>query len=611
MLEYIGHGLVAMFHGVIGMGIIKSNLRTRISLLFGGLTIALTALVVIFASSLATSELRQRLGMNFQELSIQLRDSLERQLEERYLDMAIAAKMATTLVEDRRFDRMTPVLDELKANFREYAWIGFALPDGRVVASTGDLLLGESVAARPWFQQALAGPFLGDVHKATLLEQLLNPGGGEPLRFIDVAVPMTASDGELLGVMGAHLDVRWIADLADSFMEPHQSRLQADLLVVNEAGEQIANTGGGAIQTTGMPQTMAEAEAAQSGFLIETLPDDEAYLVGFSRLRDDPRYSGLNWVVMVHTPVEKAFAEAQDLRNTILLAGLIIAVVFCVLAWLTARWVARPLLKVAQEVTELEARERSDIRLRTDFSEVYTLTGALRRLLGNLVAKEKELTSLNADLEQRVEARTSEIRSINDALLDEIRQKDLLRQEREALIKQLEHSANTDALTGIANRRRFFASGLMALRRSARNGRPVSVLLFDADHFKQINDSYGHGIGDDALRHLVALAQRALRDIDHLARIGGEEFVVLLEDTGPAQASAVAERLRALVESEPLRTGRYTIPLTVSIGVVTVSANQIPELEVLLASADRALYQAKSGGRNRVVLVSAQGDEPG
>jgi diguanylate cyclase len=156
--------------------------------------------------------------------------------------------------------------------------------------------------------------------------------------------------------------------------------------------------------------------------------------------------------------------------------------------------------------------------------------------------------------------------------------------------------AETDALTELPNRRGFDR----ALRRVG--GGPVALVAIDIDHFKAVNDTYGHAAGDDALRLLGRLLLSALREGDVAARIGGEEFTVLLPGGDLRLAMEVAERLRALVESRPFRAGGGERRLTISCGV---SAFPYPTAhpENLVPAADAALYEAKGAGRNCVVAA--------
>ena len=163
---------------------------------------------------------------------------------------------------------------------------------------------------------------------------------------------------------------------------------------------------------------------------------------------------------------------------------------------------------------------------------------------------------------------------------------------------ELRHFAEHDPLTGIYNRRSFGILLDKSIRLMRRMNSPLSLLALDLDHFKRINDSWGHGVGDQALRHFVRLASEHLRHEDVIGRMGGEEFVILLPNTGLEAASGVAERLRALIEAQPLAGPRGPIVLTVSIGVTLVARDEAQDSA--LERVDEAMYQAKSNGRNRV-----------
>lgn len=157
-----------------------------------------------------------------------------------------------------------------------------------------------------------------------------------------------------------------------------------------------------------------------------------------------------------------------------------------------------------------------------------------------------------------------------------------------------------DRLTGVANRRAFFEAAELELTRSRRTPRPIALILFDADHFRRINDRHGHPAGDCVLRQLGAALSMTFRQVDVVARVGGEEFAVLLPSSTLAGAEAVAERLRKLVESQPVVCDGVTIAYTVSAGVAAVDAGEAIDLDTLIKRADRALYAAKANGRNRI-----------
>jgi diguanylate cyclase (GGDEF)-like protein len=171
------------------------------------------------------------------------------------------------------------------------------------------------------------------------------------------------------------------------------------------------------------------------------------------------------------------------------------------------------------------------------------------------------------------------------------------------LASELNRLATLDALTGIGNRRVFYTRAESELARYRRKGTPLSLLMIDLDRFKSINDQLGHAAGDDTLRRFVALVGPHLREYDFFARLGGEEFAVLLPDATEEVAVGIAERLRELTEAERLPAPGFPAPTTASIGAAQLLAHE-RSIDQLMQRADQALYAAKSGGRNRVVAAS-------
>jgi diguanylate cyclase len=308
------------------------------------------------------------------------------------------------------------------------------------------------------------------------------------------------------------------------------------------------------------------------------------YLVGYGRLRDSAEYASFNWLVLVRKPADTAFLPARDLRNTILAVGAVMALLLILLASYTARLTTRPLLQMAKEADNLDPDNPDTfIKMRDDYEEVKVLSTVLRDLIRRLAEKTRQMNQLNTTLEERVTERTRELEKAN---------------------QKLEEAVRTDAVTRLNNRRYLFELGKMSIKKTVRAGTPLSAIMFDADFFKKVNDTYGHAVGDKALIHLSSLASGAVRDIDILARIGGEEFAVLLENTTEEKAAEVAERLRTAIADSPLPLERGNLSLNVSVGVASFIPDSSDELDILLVQADKALYAAKAGGRNRVYLYS-------
>ena len=171
---------------------------------------------------------------------------------------------------------------------------------------------------------------------------------------------------------------------------------------------------------------------------------------------------------------------------------------------------------------------------------------------------------------------------------------------QKVLEERLRELAMQDELTGLYNRRHFTELAESELTRARRTGAPLSIAMLDIDHFKAVNDAFGHPVGDLALKELARCMRETLRTSDVPARLGGEEFVVLLMDTGLEGAVAVTERLRERVGRSEVPAGHQRVArFTVSGGVAELAPGE--RLDSLLARADEALYQAKSDGRNRTV----------
>ena len=171
------------------------------------------------------------------------------------------------------------------------------------------------------------------------------------------------------------------------------------------------------------------------------------------------------------------------------------------------------------------------------------------------------------------------------------------------LAGELQHLAERDALTGAFNRRSLEGEAERMLARAARTMDPLTVMMIDVDHFKAINDTYGHAVGDEVLKRLASIAQKTIRGGDYFARYGGEEFCILLPSVTEDQAEGLAERLRSRYAEMILEHDGAKIRSTISIGIAD-SSHAGSDFSVLFKAADKALYRAKEEGRNRVAAYS-------
>jgi diguanylate cyclase (GGDEF)-like protein len=298
-------------------------------------------------------------------------------------------------------------------------------------------------------------------------------------------------------------------------------------------------------------------------------------------------------------PLARVFFETSDgvvferLRvgfQMILMNALIKSLALTLLfIWAFKRHLGRPLqnLIAALAAVDLESlqRQRIDCRQHQD-NELTTLEQTFNAMLDRLEversAHDAELEAINRGLEAEVLARTRELEEAN---------------------QRLAQLAQSDPLTGLANRRYFAQRADQEIARARRNQTQVAMLMIDIDHFKSINDTWGHAMGDEVLRNFAVTAN-CLRSSDLLARLGGEEFAILLPDTLLEAASEVGERiLNAVRQQRVVTDSSKEITYRVSIGLTQLQPGDI-SYETLLGRADRALYQAKAAGRDRMVVAA-------
>jgi diguanylate cyclase (GGDEF)-like protein len=173
--------------------------------------------------------------------------------------------------------------------------------------------------------------------------------------------------------------------------------------------------------------------------------------------------------------------------------------------------------------------------------------------------------------------------------------------DREEKLKEL---CKTDYLTGVHNRRSFMDRAETEILRARRFGGPLSVVMLDVDHFKRVNDNYGHGTGDAVLKIVANILVGEVRRHDVIARYGGEEFALLLAETNEEQAHIMAERCREKIESARFVAGGQAIRITASVGIAAYPCKSVERIDQLIDMADEALYRAKESGRNQVVIAA-------
>jgi diguanylate cyclase (GGDEF)-like protein len=292
----------------------------------------------------------------------------------------------------------------------------------------------------------------------------------------------------------------------------------------------------------------------------------------------------LGWIVVVRRPLGVAMAEARQIATTILAVGLVLALLGTIATWWVAARLTRPLAQLTEEVDAVGRDPRTTTISRTGgSSDVRLLSSAVRSLLLRIGSAEDARRSAERaalTIQDRFDERT---RALGEH------------------ISMLQQQADTDPLTHLLNRRAFLVFAHDAMNYYRRYGREICVLVVDIDYFKRVNDTFGHGAGDDVIEFVGATIQAAVRTTDKVARFGGEEFVVLLRETDLANATMLAERIRQKIAEAPIDTrGHSAIHVTASIGLALARPDDRDVADVI-ERADRSLYLAKTIGRNRVV----------
>lgn len=249
------------------------------------------------------------------------------------------------------------------------------------------------------------------------------------------------------------------------------------------------------------------------------------------------------------------------------------------MAYYLALYLSRPIEQLAHSAKQVQNNQSgAQFQLQHPVLEIAQLGQSIDAMTQSLLGKERELQEANASLEATVAQRTAALTEANAELLS---------------------LATHDGLTGAYNRRRFEEKITEYSLLSRRTGRPFALLLIDADHFKRINDSHGHAVGDEVLQQLATLIQNSVRSTDFVARYGGEEFAVLLPEVAqPDTPEVVAEKIRTAV-AEAQFPGVGNVTVSIGLGLADPADNNHT---ALIKRADQQLYQAKAAGRNQVAF---------
>lgn len=415
-----------MYTGSMAVRLDHSPIRVQIAMALAVAMAGVFLVNTLLVSVLVGNHLREVAGRELADLASDMAARLDQGMYERWTDIHILARLEETLLDHPDAgSRRRMALEELKEASPELAWIGFVSPDGVVEQASGGLLEGQSVAARPWFQAGLKGSFAGDLHEAVLLQRLLGGEDREPLRFVDIAVPIHGVNGGLEGVLGTHLSWEWAARLRELVLNPRGTQDGTEILIVNRQGDVILGPHLGARLGGIASDQLARIESL--GYRKGRL-EGENVLIGYAPTTGVRDYPGLGWVVVAVQPMSVANRTLQDLLIGIVAVGLLTILGGIGLGWVLASRVSLPLVRLTTEAKRIGLDEEATTLPRlTGAQEVVELSQSLRSLLRRLGVYAKGAKAANARAMTLAEANA-----------------------------ELMERATRDPLTGLLNRRAFF-----------------------------------------------------------------------------------------------------------------------------------------------------------
>jgi diguanylate cyclase (GGDEF)-like protein len=534
----------------------RKGLRGLVALVSAALIVGMAALMAQTTSERSRRQLEKEIGRSLAELAHQMVDKLDTDMWARANQVSVLSKIPA--VRDPAVAQK--VVDELKAKDPTVAWVGVMDFAGMIVAASDGILIGVDASSRPVFVEGMKGLFIGDVHDAVLLAEKLPNPSGEPMKFVDVAAPLSDEQGNIVGTLASHFSWAWAREIQRSMIQSMQGRPGMEAFIVGADGTVLlgpAGSFGGKLDL----ETIRIAKGGQRNWAVETWPDGERYLTGVAFGSGHGDYKGLGWTVLARQPAEVAYAPAYDLRNDILLYGSVFAAVFSILAWVAAGWITRPLSAIAIAAKRLRDGEPDvEIPALGGIAEVEDLSQSLRALIGALTNSK-------------------------------------------AALARMEDAAYQDRLTALPNRR-FLEQYAESLANRPGRG-TFTVLYMDLDGFKSVNDTLGHQAGDVVLRHVAVRLASCVRGEDLVARLGGDEFAAIIVASAngtPPRMGEITQRLIAAV-GEPILIAGRAVRVGCSIGFAEWPSHgaSLPEV---LERADQALYAAKRMGKNRAVAYA-------
>lgn len=568
-----GRDLLEKLRGKIWAFEDRLTVREQIALATAGLCLFVSFAIAFGAAYVGRQEAARLIGREMIQISDTTSDRMDRYFSSVYHRVHSYTRFdGIRSAASTDPQKLRPTFDRLNSAFSDYSWLAFVSPEGLVLAASDGFREGEIVTEESWFLKGLQGPTVDDAPDFTALADALNKGADIAVPFVKFAFPVYNYDNKLAGVLVAAVHWREIEDIRKAM-----ERSGDEVVVITRSGEVLF--GSKELRERYPSDRIAALRQQKHGIFIDETASEQT-LSGYAAMDGHRDFPGMGWGVITRRKTEVAFAATHQMFWTIVGIGTLVAILGIFISGMIANRISRPINQLAKAADRI-GRENgisSLPRLRGS-AEVIDLSASLRSLLLRIGFVER--------LTQMTEAKAAEEAKKFESDLE--------------ILRKL---AETDPLTNLLNRRAFMDTAADSMRYFQRYGRPIAMLVIDIDHFKLVNDRYGHAAGDAAIRRVGELVAQTLRETDKVARFGGEEFVVLLREVSEQEAHDLAERIRLIIAEARTHFDGKEIAITISIGCSSITAHD-RDIEELIERADRALYAAKAAGRNCIRLAPA------
>ncbi|KUP05952.1 diguanylate cyclase [Bacillus coahuilensis p1.1.43] len=538
------------------------KLRTFVALLFAVIIILLTVSLSYFIGQQSSEKVTAEIGNSLSTTAYQMADKLDFFMWSREGEIEVLSELEA-LKDLNNIEEMSNLLEQLQESFPAFSWVGITDKDGKVIAATDNILKGADISMRPVYMEGIKGRFIGDVHDAVLLADLLPNPSGEPMKFVDISRAIENDEGEPIGVLAAHLSWDWSKQVERDLLRPLENYLRgAEVFIISKADDTVLL---GPSKMVGSKLELRSIQQAQNGkndWQLETWPDEKEYVTGYAYGQGYQNYEGLGWTVLVRIPKEIAYQPLEDLQQSILLIGLGFAVLFSFLGWYLSGFFTKPLRKITISANQLMLGQNVEIPEYKGIKDIEILSTTLRDLVSSLVKSVKDL---------------------ND----------------------MESLAHHDKLTGLYNRIYLDTYIEKESKQAIINRNTLTYLFLDLDGFKLVNDQYGHEAGDVLLKEVANRLTQSISLNDQAFRIGGDEFLLILHtsehnyrDVANKIGDEVIHRLNL-----PFELPQGAVHIGCSIGAAVWKSEEQDGIDII-RYADEALYESKRTGKNKLTFSS-------